>query len=227
MASSDNDIVVRISGALDGSFQQASQGASAALDALQQSASSTNETLQQGTPVIVRATDAIANTGEVVKNAAVVIDRDFNAAINQSMQAFKAQERAIQAQVAGFAGLDEKLQENISILQAHKRLLESDAGAKAARQEAILAAQVKLLTKDLQDEARAFVSAKDSATPFEVEVENLNIRLGESITKLRQNEARQKYIRKLQERASVSDIDEMTDALLAVAVERYLDGKTR
>ncbi|MCC6228911.1 MAG: hypothetical protein IT432_06775 [Phycisphaerales bacterium] len=51
--------------------------------------------------------------------------------------------------------------------------------------------------------------------------------ISESITKLRQNEARQKYIRKLQERASVSDIDEMTDALLAVAVERYLDGKTR
>lgn len=51
--------------------------------------------------------------------------------------------------------------------------------------------------------------------------------ISEGITKQRQNEARQKYIRKLQERASVSDIDEMTDALLAVAVERYLDGKTR
>lgn len=51
--------------------------------------------------------------------------------------------------------------------------------------------------------------------------------ISEGITKSRQNEARQKYIRKLQERASVSDIDEMTDALLAVAVERYLDTKTR
>lgn len=51
--------------------------------------------------------------------------------------------------------------------------------------------------------------------------------ISEGITKSRQNEARQKYIRKLQERASVSDIDEMTDALLAVAVERYLDTKSR
>ena len=51
--------------------------------------------------------------------------------------------------------------------------------------------------------------------------------ISEGITKSRQNEARQKYIRKLQERASVSDINEMTDALLAVAVERYLDTKSR
>lgn len=49
--------------------------------------------------------------------------------------------------------------------------------------------------------------------------------ISEGIMKMRQNEARQKYIRRLQERASVSDMDEMTDALLAVAVERYLDTK--
>lgn len=51
--------------------------------------------------------------------------------------------------------------------------------------------------------------------------------ISESITRVRQNEARQKYIRKLQERASVSSIDEMTDALLAVAVERFLDTKAQ
>lgn len=51
--------------------------------------------------------------------------------------------------------------------------------------------------------------------------------ISEGLTKMRQNEARQKYIRKLQDRASVSDIDEMTEALLAVAVERFLDSKAR
>ena len=101
-----------------------------------------------------------------------------NDAINESIKAFKAQQTGLQS-------LNDDLQKNVSRLTDQKKFLSSPEYRQSAVDAEKLRLEVNALTKEVQEEAAAMVFAKNSATPLEREIENLNIQLGESITKLR------------------------------------------
>ena len=101
-----------------------------------------------------------------------------NDAINESIKAFKAQQTGLQS-------LNDDLQKNVSRLTDQKKFLSSPEYRQSAVDAEKLRLEVNALTKEVQEEAAAMVFAKNSATPLEREIENLNIQLGESVTKLR------------------------------------------
>ena len=101
-----------------------------------------------------------------------------NDAINESIKAFKAQQTGLQS-------LNDDLQKNVSRLTDQKKYLSSPEYRQSAVDAEKLRLEVNALTKEVQEEAAAMVFAKNSATPLEREIENLNIQLGESVTKLR------------------------------------------